>query len=41
MSSEDEAVVENENAPRCVGDWLHDLMFCGCMAIWLYIIRPG
>ena len=22
----------------CAGDWLHDLMCCGCMAIWLYIM---
>ena len=22
----------------CVGDGLHDLMCCGCMAIWLYIM---
>ena len=22
----------------CVGDWLYDLMCCGCMAIWLYIM---
>ena len=22
----------------CIGDWLHDLMFCSCIAIWLSIM---
>ena len=24
--------------PVRVGDWLHDLEFCSCVAIWLYIM---
>ena len=33
VSTQTRLSMEPHASGWCVGDWLHDLMFCGCMAI--------